>query len=172
LFFAIHLEETMDVLEAIRTKRAVRQFKDEAVPEELIRQIVDAGRRSQSSKNDQPWTFVIVRDRETLRKLAECGVYAKHLAGAAFGVAILAQPGYEFDQGQAAAYLQLAAWDLGIGSCIASMHEPERAKAVLGAPGELEFHTAISFGYPAQPPAAPRVGGRKPLDEVVRWDRW
>jgi nitroreductase len=162
----------MDVLEAIRTKRATRQFADRPVPDETIRAIVDAGRRSQSSKNDQPWTFVVVRDRETLRKLSECGMYAKHLASAAFGVAIVAQPGYEFDQGQAAAYLQIAAWDLGVGSCIASMHEPDKAKAVLSVPDELEFHTAISFGYPAQPPAAPKPGGRKPLDEVVRWEKW
>ena len=162
----------MDVLEAIRTKRATRKFADQAVPDDVIRQIVDAGRRSQSSKNDQPWTFVVVRDRATLQQLSECGQYAGHLAGAAFGVAILAQPGYDFDQGQAAAYLQLAAWEQGIGSCIASIYEPERAKAILGAPDELQFDTAISFGYPAQAPAAPRQGGRKPLDEVVRWDKW
>ena len=162
----------MDVLEAIRTKRATRQFADRPVPDDQIRQIVDAGRRSQSSKNDQPWTFVVVRDRETLRRLSECGKYAGHLAGAAFGVAIAAQPGYEFDQGQAAAYLQLAAWEFGVGSCIASIYEPEKARAILGVPDGLDLNTAISFGYPAQPPAAPRPGGRKPLDEVVRWERW
>jgi nitroreductase len=162
----------MNVLEAIRTKRATRQFAGRPVPDDVIRQIVDAGRRSQSSKNDQPWTFVVVRDRETLKQLSECGRYAGHLAGAAFGVAIVAQPGYDFDQGQTAAYLQLAAWELGIGSCIASIHEPERAKALLGAPDELQFDTAISFGYPAQPPAVARQGGRKPLDEVVRWEKW
>ena len=162
----------MEVLEAIRTKRATRQFAAQPVPDDVIRRIVDAGRRSQSSKNDQPWTFVVVRDRETLKQLSECGQYAGHLAGAAFGVAILAQPGYDFDQGQAAAYLQLAAWELGVGSCIASIYEPERAKAILGAPQELQFDTAISFGYPSQPPAVPRAGGRKPLDEVVRWEKW
>ena len=162
----------MDVLEAIRTKRATRQFAEQPVPDDVIRQIVDAGRRSQSSKNDQPWTFVVIRDRETLKQLSQCGDYASHLAGAAFAVAIVAQPGYDFDQGQAAAYLQLAAWDLGVGSCIASIFEPARAKTILGAPDELQFDTAISFGYPAQPPAAPRSGGRKPLDEVVRWEKW
>jgi nitroreductase len=162
----------MDVLEAIRTKRATRQFADRPVPDDLIRQIVDAGRRSQSSRNDQPWTFVVVRDRATLKQLSECGQYAGHLAGAAFGVALIATPGYDFDQGQAAAYLQLAAWDLGVGSCIASIDEPERAKTILGAPGDLQFDTAISFGYPAQPPSAPRAGGRKPLDEVVHWEKW
>src|SRR5262245_21829943 len=154
----------MEVLEAIRTKRATRQFADRPVPDDVIRQIVDAGRRSQSSKNDQPWTFVVVRDRDTLRQLSECGQYAGHLAGAAVGVAIVAQPGYDFDQGQAAAYLQLAAWNLGVGSCIASIYDPKRAKAILGAPDQLQLDTALSFGYPAQPPAAPRPGGRKPLD--------
>src|SRR5258706_10208679 len=115
----------MDVLEAIRTKRAVRQFADRPVPDDDIRTIVDAGRRSQSSKNDQPWVFVVVRERATLQKLAECGTYAKHLAGAAFAVALIARPGYDFDQGQAAAYLQLAAWDLGVGSCIGSVNGTE-----------------------------------------------
>jgi nitroreductase len=162
----------MDTLEAIRTKRATRQFSDRPVPEEVIRTIVDAGRRSQSSKNDQPWVFVVVRDRETLRKLAECGAYAKHLVGAAFGVALIAQPGYDFDQGQAAAYLQLAAWDLGVGSCIGSIQQSEQARAILGVPDEWQFDTSISFGYPAQPPVPARPGGRRPLDEVVRWEKW
>ena len=162
----------MDVLEAIRTKRATRQFADRPVPDDVIRQIVDAGRRSQSSKNDQPWTFVVVRDRDTLKRLSECGQYAGHLAGAAFGVAIVAQPGYDFDQGQAAAYLQLAAWNLGVGSCIGTLNESEKAKAVLGVPSEWHLEISISFGYPAQPPNPPKPGGRKPLDEVVRWEKW
>jgi nitroreductase len=162
----------MDVLEAIRTKRAVRQFADGPVPDDVIREIVNAGRRAQSSKNDQPWHFIVVRDRGTLKQLSECGNYARHLAGAAFAVALIASPGYDFDQGQAAAYLQLAAWEQGIGSCIASIYEPERARAILGVPSDQQFDTAISFGYPAQPPAAPRPDGRKPFDEVVRWEKW
>jgi nitroreductase len=162
----------MDVLEAIRTKRAVRQFSERPVPDDDIRAIVDAGRRSQSSRNDQPWVFVVVRERATLQKLADCGAYAKHLAGAAFGVVLVAQPGYDFDQGQAAAYLQLAAWDLGVGSCIGTLNESEKAKAVLGVPSEWHLDISISFGYPAQPPGPARPGGRKPLDEVVRWEKW
>jgi nitroreductase len=162
----------MDVLEAIRTNRAVRQFADRPVPDDVIREIVNAGRRAQSSKNDQPWHFIVVRDRDTLKQLSECGKYAGHLAGAAFGVALIVSPGYDFDQGQAATYLQLAAWELGIGSCIASIYEPERARTILGVPSDQQFDTAISFGYPAQPPTAPKPGGRKPFDEVVRWERW
>lgn len=163
----------MMVADAIRTKRAVRQFTDQPVPDEQIRAILDAGRRAQSSKNDQPWTFIIIRDRETLRELGTCGQYAGHLAGAAFAVALVSRVDYSFDLGQAAAYMQLAAWELGVSSCIASMWQPERAKAILGVPQDQIFDTAISFGYAAAPPApAAKPGGRRTLDEVVRWERW
>ena len=71
----------MDVLEAIRTKRAVRQFSNQKVSEEVISSIVNAGRLAQSSKNTQPWQFVVVRDADRLGKMATCGTYAGHLAG-------------------------------------------------------------------------------------------
>ena len=160
-------------LEAIRTMRSVRQFKPEPVPEEIMRQILNAGRRSQSSKNTQPWSFVVVRDGETLRALADCGQYAGHLAGAAFAVALIADVRSSFDIGQAVAYMQLAAWELGVGSCIASIFEPDRAKAILGVPAEKHFNTALSFGYPANDQSGPlKAGGRRPLDEIVHWERW
>ena len=165
----------MTVSELIRTKRAVRQFTDEPLSEEAIRSILNAGRRAQSSKNTQPWHFIAIRDRATLRQLSQCGAYAGHLAGAPFAVALIASTTEGFDLGQAAAYLQLTAWELGIGSCIASMWEPEKAKAILGVPQDLHFDVAISFGYPLhgdERPSAPNAGGRKPFDEVVFWERW
>src|SRR5215211_6276366 len=119
------------VLDLIRTKRAVREFTSEPVPEDIIQEILEAGRLAQSSKNDQPWHFILIRQLETLRQLSECGKYAGHLAGANFAVALVVQPGYDFDMGQAAAYMQLAAWDRSVASCMASMWEPERAKAIL-----------------------------------------
>lgn len=163
----------MQTLDAIRTKRAVRRFTDQPVPDSIIRDILDAGRRAQSSKNDQPWRFVVVRDRETLKQLAACGKYAGHLAGAAFAVAIVSSVEWAFDMGQAAAYMQLAAWDLGVGSCIASMWESERAIAILGVPAGQFFEIAISFGYAADEPAPkPKAGGRRTFDDVVRWEHW
>ena len=168
----------MNVLEAIRTKRATRQFTSQPVSEEMIRTVVDAGRRAQSSKNTQPWHFIVVRERELLKALAEVGPYAGHLAGAAFGIA-LASPdpagrwSIAFDLGQAAAYMQLAAWELGVGSCIGSMYDPDKARTLLGVPADLTVQVALSFGFPAAAQTAPaRVGGRRPLAEVVHWDRW
>ena len=168
----------MNVLEAIRTKRATRQFAGRSTPDEQIRTVVDAGRRAQSSKNTQPWHFIVVRERAMLQALSEVGPYAGHLAGAAFGVA-LASPdpagrwSIAFDLGQAAAYMQLAAWELGIGSCIGSMYDPAKARELLGVPDELTVQVTLSFGFPAAAPAArPKPGGRRPLGEVIHWDKW
>jgi nitroreductase len=164
---------TLSVSEAIRTKRAVRRFAEQPVPEPVLQAILHAGRRAQSSKNSQPWHFVVIKDRTTLAELAECGGYAGHLAGAAFAVAFVAPAGNEFDLGQAAAYMQLAAWEHGVGSCIASLWEAARARAILRVPESLTLDLAISFGYPAEAaPTTPRAGGRKLLDEVIRWERW
>jgi nitroreductase len=163
----------MDTINAIETKRAVREFSERPVPQAVIEQVLRAGRMAQSSHNGQPWQFVCVRDRETLAKLAACGRWAGHLAGAAFAIALVADSERDaFDLGQAAAYLQLAAWELGLGSCLAAMWEPERAKQILGVPPERHFDLAISFGYPAAPLPPGPIRGRKPLGQVVRWERW
>lgn len=158
------------ILDLIRTKRAVREFSSEPVPEEIMNEILEAGRFAQSSKNDQPWHFILIRDRDTLRQLSTCGRYAGHLAGAPFAIALVMQPGYDFDMGQAAACLQLAAWDRGVGSCIASMWEPDKARAILGVPADRQFDTAISFGYPAKTPG--KIKDRRPLEDVVRLEKW
>lgn len=170
----------MDVSEAIRLKRAVREFADRPLPDDVVRHILWAGRRAQSAKNTQPWHFVAVRERSTLQALAGLGSYAQHLAGAALGVALLTPDPAQrwsilFDAGQAAAYMQLAAWELGVGSCLATIYQPDAARAVLGFPPDLHLHVAISFGYPADPAVlrhAPRAGGRRQVAEAVHHDRW
>lgn len=165
------------VAELIRTQRAVREYTDQVVADDDVRTIVNAGRRAQSSKNGQPWYFVIVRDREQLGKLSESGQFAAHVARAAFAVALVEAPNGGaglFDLGQAAAYMQMEAWDLGVGSCVTWMHHSEKAKAALSLPAEMDCRIVLAFGYPArQSEAQPlRKGGRKTFDEVVRWERW
>ncbi|MFN3308932.1 MAG: nitroreductase family protein [Anaerolineales bacterium] len=171
---------TLSVSEAIRTKRAVRHFADRPLREEEVLAILNAGRRAQSSKNTQPWHFIAIRDRERLIALSKLGDYAGHLAGAALGVAILTRDPAErfsimFDAGQAAAYMQLAAWEMGIGSCLATIYQPEAARELLAFPTEYHLRIALSFGYPLDESvlsAPPRKGGRKALDEIVHWEKW
>ena len=108
----------MNVSDAIRTKRAVRKFQEKPLTEETIRAILNAGRRSQSSKNNQDWRFIAITDKAVLKELSQCGEWAGHIAGAALAVAILTpDPSekfqYLFDAGQSAAFMQLAAWELG-----------------------------------------------------------
>ena len=171
----------MNVLDAIRLKRSVRRFTSDPLPDDKVRTILNAGRRAQSSKNTQPWRFVAVTDRDTLTQLSQTGDFAGHLAGAALGVVIVTpdEPDRRewlmFDFGQSAAYMQLAAWELGIGSVIATIYHPEQARAILGVPDGYRCDVALSFGYPTDASvlaAPPRQGGRNPLDEMVHHERW
>jgi len=170
----------MNVSDAIRTKRAVRQFQPSLLSDEVVHIILNAGRRSQSSKNNQPWQFIAIRDKAILKALSETGTYAGHLAGAALAVAILVPNPDErfqtlFDAGQAAAYMQLAAWERGVGSCLASIYEKDKAQKILSFPTGWQVRICISFGYPqdeSQLTAAPKKGGRKRFDEMVHWEKW
>lgn len=170
----------MDVSEAIHTKRAIRKFKPQDLPRDAIDLILNAGRRAQSAKNMQPWYFIAITNRQTLKDLSMLGTYAGHLAGAALGIAILTPPpetrwSVLFDAGQAAAYMQLAAWELGIGSCPATIYEPEKAREILGFPPDLHLNVIFSFGYPEDETrlsAPPRKGGRRDFEDTVRWEKW
>ncbi len=170
----------MNVTEAIKTKRAIRKFKPEPLPEEAVLQILNAGRRAQSSKNMQPWHFIAIQNKDTLEKLSKKGEWAGHLAGAALGVAIITRDPNErfsvmFDSGQAAAYMQLQAWDLGIGSCLATIYQPENARELLGFPEDMHINVAISFGFPVEAEKLtrpPKKDGRRSFDETVHWEKW
>ncbi len=170
----------MTVTDAIRTKRAVRNFAPKPLSDDVLRRILNAGRRAQSSKNTQPWHFLAIRERRTLEALSRLGPYAGHLAGAALGVAILTpHPDQRwsimFDAGQAAAYMQLAAWELGVASCLATIYEQDAGRKLLGFSDDLHLNVALSFGYPVDPtvPAAPpRAGGRRPFEESVHFEQW
>lgn len=165
----------MDVSKAIQTKQAVRQFTDQPIPDVVLEAILEAGRHSQSSKNQQPWRFIVVRDKATLKALSQMGDYAGHLAGADVGLVLVSNGGGNwphFDLGQASAYMQLAGWELGIGSCIAAIYTPDAAKTLLGVPAELELWCAISFGYPSPDHKPAKLGGRKTLDDLVHHEKW
>lgn len=176
-------EPTMSVWQAIAGKRMVREFADRPIePDRLVR-ILNAGRRSASSKNLQRWEFIICRDRDHLRELAAVGTYADHLAGAAVAVALITPrqegaddpPSVMFDLGMAAANMMLAAWELGIGSVPATVYEPDLARRLLGYPETHRCEYLLSFGYPADPAvlvAPNRAGGRRALAEMVHDERW
>jgi nitroreductase len=173
----------MDVWTAIRTKRMVRRFDGRRLPADDLDRILDAGRHAASSKNQQAWDFVVVEDRDRLRRLSVAGPYAGHVAGAAAAIALVTPdpraPGSSlsvaWDVGMAAENMMLAGWELGIGSCPATVYEQAVAREVLGLPEDRFCGWILSFGYPADPDdlaRAPKKGGRKPLDEIVHREGW
>jgi nitroreductase len=176
-------EPTLSVWKAISTKRAVRKFADVPLSADEIERILRAARRSGSSKNLQRWEFVVIRDRDRLGELSRVGPWAGHLAGAAVGIALVtpnpeaadAPLSVMFDLGQAAAYMMLAAWELGIGSVPATVYEPDRARRILGYPATHHCEYILSFGHPADTAAltAPnKPGGRRPLADMVHEETW
>ena len=173
----------MEVWTAIRTKRMVRRFEDRALEGDDVARILDAGRHAGSSKNEQKWDFIVVEDRARLKRLAEVGPYGGHLAGAAAAVALVTpdpkrsgvSQSVVWDVGMAAENMMLAAWDLGIGSCPATVYDQSIARDVLGFPEDRFCGWVLSFGYPSNRDdltRPPRAGGRKGLDEVVHRERW
>lgn len=165
--------------EIIRTARSVRQYQDKPLPDDVVREILEAGRLSGSSKNTQPWSFIVVRDKDQLKRLAEAGDYSRHMPGSAMTVALVTEevsprPGqFAFDLGRASQNMVIAAWALGIGSCVVYFHHAERAFEVLGLPEGMISHYGVTFGYPAEDlDRAPRKGGRNPADKVIHWGQW
>ncbi len=169
--------------QAIAGKRAIRRFTAEPLAEAHLDRILQAGRHAPSSKNSQRWTFIVCRDRQHLRELAEVGPFAGHLAGAAVAIALVIPDPRRadtarsilFDLGLAAENMMLAAWELGIGSVPATVYEHELAQRLLGYPDDQFCEYLLSFGYPADPDdltRPPAKGGRRPLGEMVREERW
>jgi nitroreductase len=173
----------METWEAINRVRVVREFDGRAIEPEHLDRVLNAGRRTASSKNRQDWAFIVIRDRDHLRELAKVGRYANHLATAPAAIALVRPAArnehqlttYLWDLGRAAQNMVLAAWELGIGSVPATVYDLDLAGRLLGLPDDQRCDFLLSFGYPADPEkltAPNKPGGRVQLDEIAHAERW
>jgi nitroreductase len=169
----------MQTWEAITSRRNVRSFADRPIPAADLDQILEAGRRSPSSQNWQPWDFILVTDRQQLRELAKVWRGASHVAQSAATIAVIGPAAddqfhrAQLDLGQATMAMMLAAADLGIGSCHAGVADLQLARELLGLPGDRDWALLISLGYPADRPLAQiRNPKRRPFGDVVYRGRW
>ncbi len=165
----------------IRELKATRAYTPDPLGEEQLAEILEAGRWTGSSLNSQPWTFVVVTDPGLKQALSETGRYATHLISSAVVIVLVGAPGRgEFDIGRAAQNMMLTADTLGIGSCPATLHDEESARQLLSIPDDRSSRHAIAFGYPnhdLEPTVRQNMklvtgSARKPLDEVVRWNKY
>lgn len=170
----------METWDAICSRRNVRDFEDRPVPAEHLDRILEAGRRSPSAINWQPWIFVVVTDPDQLKALAAVAPRAQHLSRAPAAIAVIAprrederREWVQFDLGQAIMSMMLAAADLGIGTGHAAVRDDELAHRLLGHPRDHFCPYVIALGYPAGRPLAPvKNPSRRTFDEVVRHGRW
>jgi nitroreductase len=171
----------MDTWDAITARRNVREFADRAIPDETLDRILEAARRAPSSRNGQPWDFVVVSDREQLGRLSKVWRSGAHVADSAATVALIvgthldgrARETALFDLGHAAMAMMIAAADLGIGSGHSAVADQELAREVLGLPEDREAAYLIDFGYPADRPLKPlRRLNRRPFEDVVHKGGW
>ena len=171
----------METWDAIRARRNVRAYTDEAIDPAKLDRILEAARRTPSSRNWQPWDFVVVAEREHLRELATVWQGAGHVAGSAATIALIAPVSQDereraianYDLGQATMSIMIAAADLGIGSGHSAVGDQELARRLLGLPADRYCAFLIALGYPADRPLAPLTKiNRRPFEEVVHRERW
>ena len=179
------MSETTDEMTAgdriyfLRTLRAVRSYRPDHIPQEVVDDVLEVARWSGSAANQQPWEIVVIRDPDTLRSLASVDGYANHLAEAPLGI-LLVMAGERaeretYDEGRLAERIMLAAHAHGVGSSIGWIVGPGRdaARELLGIPQGKVVRTAISLGYPDEGARRSRGGqARKPLGEIMHEERY
>jgi nitroreductase len=168
----------MDTWLAIASRREVRDYRPDPLPEDVVRRILEAGRVSGSSKNHQPWRFVVVHSRELLDRLAATLRQRGNLATAPLFVAVLADdhPRAAFDGGRAVQNMLLTAWNDDVGGCPNGFADEEAARELLGVRPEQQLLVGLTFGFPARrrdptrkrPEQWTAGADRLPLDELVQ----
>ena len=167
----------MDAYLAVVSKREVRAYEDRAIPDDVLERILEAGRATGSSKNTQPWRFIVITGRERLRELAKSVSRPANLERCPVAIAIAMTAGGPFDAGRAAQNMMVAAWDVGVGTCPNTPRDADSIHRALGVPDGVKVVTILTLGYPAEgEPRPPRKASSKgvlrrikraPLDQLV-----
>jgi nitroreductase len=167
----------LDTYLAVASKRDWRSYSDRPVPEDAQRRILDAGRLSGSSKNKQPWTFVVVESTEAKERLAELVYAPGNLRKCAFAVAIATPDGkFPLDVGRAMQNMMLVAWNEGVVSCPNGLRDPAAAASALGLEEGAVPVNVPTFAYPKRlrDPESKSAeewsadANRKPLEELLK----
>ena len=141
----------MEVYEGVRTLLAVREFKSEPVPDDVLHRIIESARLTGSSMNRQPWHFIVVQNRDTLEQLGTLVSSGKYNAQAAFAVIVIIEKSSPFGLSDASRAIQsmvLTAWSEGIGSNWTGWVGMTQVATLLGVPESLEVIAVMPFGYP------------------------
>jgi len=163
----------MDTLEAIRTRRSIRKFKPEPVPEHILEEVLRAGTWAPSGMNNQPWKFVIIQDQSTKNALGELSKYGTIIKAAPVCVAVFLDNDLSYDRvkdiqaiGACLQNMLLAIHSMGMGGVWLGeiLKNKEKVRELLKVPHNCELMAVVAFGPPAQEPGHSQ---RRPLKEVI-----
>lgn len=169
------------MIDRLRKVRQIRQYSVEAVPDDVLRKILEVARWTGSSRNAQPWHFVVVTEKGSLSKLAHLRTAINWLEAAPLGIVIVLDgsgTSQSYDEGRVTERILIAAHELGYGAGVAwfgDEAQESEAKRILDVPNDKVAHQIVMVGRPTStkdPRPNPRAGGRKPLSELVSYQRW
>ena len=173
-----------DRLRPLRRTRQIREFTDEQVSREDLDALANVARWTGSSRNTQPWRFIVVTDVDAIRRIAEIGLpQTRALKSATAALAIVLpvdethEIGIAYDDGRAAERILIAAGMLDLGAGIAWVRSDVREPIgeVLGLPAERYVRTIVALGHPSEAALAPKAApgdARLPRDESIFEERW
>jgi nitroreductase len=166
----------------IQYVRQIRQYLPRPVPEELLNELLEIARWTGSSRNGQPWHFIVITDKAQLAKIGALRDRINWVSDVPMAIAVVLHGESDisdaFDEGRVTERLLIAAKSLGLGGGTAWFGDESQqaeAKAFLGIPAEMTARSVIAIGYPLTAKdhrANPTPGGRKPLSKIVSYDRY
>jgi nitroreductase len=172
-------ESKMDVSVAISQRSSVRAYKATDVEEDKLKKVLEAARLSPSASNRQDWKFIVVRNKETRKKLAKAAFGQSFIGEAPVVIvacgteskAMLAcgQPTHTVDVSIACAYMILQAYELGLGTCWIGAFNEDETKKILSIPEHVRVVAMTPLGYPSQPPSQKF---RNRLDQIVCYEKY
>jgi nitroreductase len=164
----------METFDAVRTVLAVREYQARPIAEDVIARIVEAGRLTGSASNRQPWHFVVVTDRDTLRRLGEAVPTGSYTTGAPMAIVVAVQREDRFALSDASRAIQsmiLTAWDAGVGSNWTGFAGMDQVRPILDIPDDLDVVALLPFGYPTTERRAGRKN-RRLISEIASRGRY
>ena len=159
----------MNTVDCIATKLDIREFGNDNVPQNVISSILDSARYSGSGLNTQHWRFIVIKEKNNIKKLADDSTSGKWIVGANFAIILLTDPNYGFhllDAGRVIQNMQLSAWDNGVGSGIYTGIKDDKMRNDFKIPLNLNISAVVGFGYPKKSITGKRKN-RKPINELA-----
>nr|MCK4929784.1 nitroreductase family protein [Nanoarchaeota archaeon] len=163
-----------EVIRAIKKRRSYRSYQDKEISKDILEEIIDCARLAPSANNIQPWEFVVVTDKEILKKIASITDYGKFIKNAGACVIVLCKDTkYYLEDGCATTEnILLAAESFGIGSCWVAgdkKHYCNKILELVGAPKGYKLVSILSLGYYDK---EEKPHGKRALKDVIHWEKF